>query len=253
MIKRPIFVLGIILITLFICTFVSAQAFENSVNIEKVKKNLIEDGVDVSKISIENSSVQITMISNGLDKANPEDIMSIRKIKNELRKPEYTDKIKNLNLVIANKNGDVIFNRTYNDITTIPNFNEDLNVFNCALTDEEIKEKVHSILSEKDHLKVEKIEIKSVASNGKKVSLACAFTDTDVSKVNGSVREIMYDIKTMNTENNAGICQYDLYIYNASNEPLVVLSNDLVYRDISWWQSPLLGNESWRGSGPEVK
>ncbi len=51
----------------------------------------------------------------------------------------------------------------------------------------------------------------------------------------------------MNTQENAGICQYNLKISNASKEPLIVMSNDLVYRDISWWQSPLSGNVSWRG------
>lgn len=101
----------------------SHTSTESSSDISSIKKNLTEQGVTVNSISGSDDKLTVEIQSEGTDQVTSADIQAIRDIRNQVRSESNKSLgIKDLNVQIAGKQGNIIYDGTINDITAIPAF-----------------------------------------------------------------------------------------------------------------------------------
>lgn len=241
----------LILILLFgAITFSILYSSAASLDTSKIKNKLVEKGIDITEASLKGQELKVKFKSKGVEKITPDDIFSIQSIKNEARKAENKGLIQSLSLVIEAADGKVIYDGTKKDIMDIPKVPETSPIPKNTLDIKQTEEKLNNVLSAKN-LQVTKLNVNSDI-DGKAATLIIQSNDTDVYKVNALVPMIQEIIEGLNKTDETGIYQYNLTILDDNNQSLVVLVADLIYREFSWWQSPVLSNNSWTGSDPKT-
>lgn len=212
-----------------------------------IDNNLVEKGVRVSNISASGSNLQLELKSESSDKATPEDILALREIRNEIRKESNKNlQIQNVSLKIISEKGNTIYDGIVNDIKSIPDFSKKPEI---KLDSNQVETTLTNELTAKG-LSIASLNIADSPIGGKLANIV--LTEKDADKVNDLIPQVENIITNLNDLTGTGIYQYNLSVEDGNKQLLIFLTTDLVYRDFYWWQSPILGDETWTKNSPKV-
>lgn len=244
MLKSKISVKIIALVAICSIAFggVFVYARYNPYNASVVKEQLVSEGVPISDAAIDNNALNVKFKSNGNKQITPEDIISLRNIRNYARLNKDKGKFKGLNITINGTgdnniiyDGGIIDLNTEIDESTLTNTPVDDVKANDLLTSEF---PVNNYFSFKSNIK--KCDI-----GGKEAIIDVDWHGSNILECNTITKQVILAIVNLNKKSNTNISQFTLTIKNPSNSIVILLSADLLYRDFIWYQSPDLNGNSW--------
>ncbi len=256
--KKIILAISAILAIAIIAVIVSVNVYSGDVMAMEstISDKLKNEGFNVD-VQVSDNVFIATLVSKAQKRAEPEDILTLRRVRNEAR--SYVAKnISNsvpdvMKEVIVNSKGDKIYEASLNNALVIPK-----DITSPALLDSSVgidDSEVKSILDDlfkSVNLNIDIFSISKSMLGGKIVELKLKNHNNDYNYINEKIPQIQALVESIN-EKGAKIVEYTLIVQtDDTDEILLLLSADLMYRDFLWWQSPKFATSTWTKSSPAM-
>lgn len=256
--KKKISAISAILAIAIIAVIVSVNVHGGDVMAMEstISDKLKSEGFNVD-LQVTDKEFAATLVSTAQKRAEPEDILALRRVRNEAR--SYVTKNKSNSVpdvmkeVIVNSKGDIIYEASINNALVIPK-----DITSPALLDSSVgidDNEVKSILDnlfKSENLNIDISSISKSMLGGKLIELKFKNHNNDYNYINEKIPQIQALVESIN-EKGAKIVEYTLTVQSDdTDEVLLLLSADLMYRDFLWWQSPEFGTGTWTKSSPAM-
>ena len=221
-----------------------------------ISDRLKSEGFHVD-LQVTEKEFAVTLVSTAQERAEPEDILTLRRVRNEARSYIKKNKGNSVPYVlkenIVNPKGDIIYEASLNNALVIP---EDITSpalldSSEGIDDNEVKNILDKLFKSED-LDIDISSISKSMLGGKFVDMKLKNHNNDYNYINEKIPQIQALVEAIN-QKDAKIVEYTLTVQSDdTDEVLLLLSADLMYRDFLWWQSLEFGSGTWTKSSPAM-
>ena len=251
--RSLVFTLVVVLVLTF--SFVALR-FTASASATSVGINSNSGAADINgntTIKVNKNKVAVKIKSTGNGKTTPDDILALRAERDQVRADYIHGKNSGLtefDETIVDANGNVILDCATPTAFTIPDIpdNKPLLRDSHAVNNGQIKKMLEDVCAQIGiHVKVKSCSDSKII--GKKVEIELLDHNDNFDTINQQIPELQAVVNALN-QNDTMITGYTLFVNDKNNNPLVVLSADLLYGDIIWWQTEAMQGD-WLGTAPQ--
>ncbi|MBQ7603402.1 MAG: hypothetical protein IJU75_00455 [Clostridia bacterium] len=267
--RRTILIVSIIVAIVVIAAGITVAAVQISksnvsagleVSANEILNKVQSEGfMGVKDVTFENDNTIRSTASASGEKLGPEDIDSLRAIRNAARSliesdEDLSGKVNNIRNVITDENGDEIYDVIVNDFCNIPDEFTNSHRIMSEKSGKSSDETLSAISSKFEELgvKTESLSLENGTFNGFCAVIKMVYDVEDELGLNWQIERILIAVDGLNADGYS-IAEYNVSINDTtSGEQIFYMSSDLIHRDFLWWQSPKLGYQTWTGSTPKL-